>query len=65
MEAYWTTSAQLGVETDRWRAALYADNLFDVRAQLFRLPIGGPGGHFDQTTNRPRTVGFSLKYSFR
>jgi outer membrane receptor protein involved in Fe transport len=64
MDPYWTTQAQLGIENDQWRIALYADNLFDSRAELYRGPPG-PGGHIVELTDRPRTVGLSLRYNFK
>jgi iron complex outermembrane receptor protein len=61
MDPYWTTQAQLGIESGQLRIALYADNLLNERAELARFhTLTGT----TQVSNRPRTVGLSLRYSF-
>ena len=59
--AYTLVDVALGVEKDAWSAELFVDNLTDTRAQL----------HVDTlqyvpkvVTNRPRTIGMRLSYSF-
>ena len=59
--AYTLVDVALGVEKDAWSAELFVDNLTDTRAQL----------HVDTlqyvpkvVTNRPRTIGVRLSYSF-
>jgi iron complex outermembrane receptor protein len=56
LHSYWTSGAQLGVQNDQWRIALYGENLADSRADLFH----GPQGAF---TNRPLTVGLWVRYN--
>ena len=59
--AYTLLDVALGVQKDAWSAELFVDNLTDTRAQL----------HVDTlqyvpkvVTNRPRTIGLRLSYSF-
>jgi outer membrane receptor protein involved in Fe transport len=62
MDPYWTTQAQIGIDSGQLRVALYANNLLDERAALARFPtITG----MKQISNRPRTFGLALKYSFQ
>jgi len=60
-DAYQTGDLRLGLEGDGWSAALFVDNVWDERAELFfsnrwavqRLSI-----------NRPRTFGVQFRYDF-
>jgi outer membrane receptor protein involved in Fe transport len=56
-----TYDASVGVEKDNWTAALYGQNLTDVRADLFEN-----GNQFvtAETINRPRTGGVRFSYKF-
>lgn len=61
MEAYDLVGLQLGLEGERWRLGLFADNLLDERAVLFKDNIFLL--HNRDTVNRPRTVGVTLSWN--
>ena len=48
---------RLGLETDRWRVTLFADNLFDEQAIIRCCRFNG-----EFTTNRPRTIGIRARF---
>ena len=65
MRGYTLTNIQLGIENAHWRLSLYADNLFDTRAQTVIAPGTFPGGGGDEVlVQRPRTFGAWARYSF-
>ena len=59
--AYDLLNIRLGLQSDSWEAALYAENVSDERAVLFFNRIVGD---VRINTVRPRTVGVGLKYRF-
>jgi outer membrane receptor protein involved in Fe transport len=61
MKSYCASQAQLGIGADRFRGAVYVDNLLDQRAQIMLFPSDTGVG---QITIRPRTLGLFLRYSF-
>ena len=58
---YQLGNLRLGVETDRWQLAFFADNLWDERAVLYFNRIVGD---VRINTTRPRTLGVALKGKF-
>ncbi|MDG2004328.1 MAG: TonB-dependent receptor, partial [Novosphingobium sp.] len=59
LDSYTTVALSLGVRADAWGFEVFADNLFDERAQLSGNFI------FDRArivTNRPRTIGFRVSF---
>jgi outer membrane receptor protein involved in Fe transport len=65
MHGYTLTNLQLGIENARWRVALYADNLFDIRGQTLIAPASVPFGGGDEVlVGRPRTFGAWVRYTF-
>lgn len=61
---YVLAGARLGVDIDRWEAALYATNLGDVR-EAVNWTVEAREGIPDRIlTTQPRTVGVSLSYAF-
>ncbi len=56
---YWLGSARLGVESERWDASLYVDNLFD---ELIVNTIASNGAVL--RPGRPRTWGVRVGYTF-
>ena len=77
MDAYWNVNGQVGVQTDQWSLALYANNLLDDKTPRwgqgysdFRDGMyGGQGGQpRDETVFAilppPRLIGLRATYSF-
>jgi outer membrane receptor protein involved in Fe transport len=62
------TNAQLGMDNGSWRMTFYGDNLFDRRNMLWATPSLTPPGTNNNgdlvLVDRPRTLGFWLRYSF-
>jgi outer membrane receptor protein involved in Fe transport len=61
LDSYTVVDFAVGVERDQWNAEIYADNLFDERAQI--------SGNFVNdrariVTNRPLTVGVRIGYEY-
>ncbi len=61
LDSYTTVNLAMGLERDSWNFEVYADNLFDERAQI--------SGNFVNdrariVTNRPLTVGMRVGYSY-
>jgi hypothetical protein len=54
------------MSSDGWSAALFADNVFNRRAELESLfQENLPSAAFNRiVTNQPRTVGIDLTYNF-
>lgn len=70
LDSFSTVNARMGAHiTDRAELVVFADNLTDKRGQLnvFLIP---PGGQLaanllsNTITNRPRTIGLTLRYGF-
>ncbi|MGM0525741.1 MAG: TonB-dependent receptor [Pseudomonadota bacterium] len=60
-DSYNILNAEVGVMKDQWSAKLYIKNLTDERAELF---TNTQDDILRTTTNRPRSVGLSVSYSF-
>ena len=61
LDSYTTVALSAGVQTDEWGLEVYADNLFDERAQLSGTFV------YDRArivTNRPRTIGVRVSYDY-
>ena len=67
LPAYSLTDVRLGLESGRWRAALFVDNLTNARVLLDPQPqINLQTAAFTRyTVNRPITVGLDLIWRFR
>jgi iron complex outermembrane receptor protein len=65
LDSYWTTSASVAFETERWTLEAYVDNPFDSHANTFAFgnPFA-PRGDQAITPLRPRTTGFRLVSRF-
>lgn len=61
MGDYWLASVRTGVTWNQWDADLFVSNATDKRATLYVNQFGGPP-RFE--TNRPRTIGLTLRYAF-
>ena len=62
LPSYSLTDLRIGVSTNKWKAALFADNLFD-KAIIYSIDRQGPT--FESVpTNRPRTIGLNFSYNF-
>jgi outer membrane receptor protein involved in Fe transport len=53
--------ARLGVESDRWTAELYAENLFNEDGSVTAPDLGGA---FNTVRLRPRTIGIQATFKF-
>ncbi len=62
LKGYNTLDAALGYNTDHWSLELYGENLQDTRAELYKDPDNGP---LVTTTNRPRTIGLRVSYTYK
>ena len=60
-DSYSIFNASYGVTMDSWRIKFYIDNITDERATLF---INNMDDIRRISTNRPRTVGMSVNYSY-
>ena len=61
LDSYTTVALSAGVRTNEWSFEVFADNLFDERAELSGNFV------FDRArvvTNRPRTIGFRVSYDY-
>ncbi len=60
------TNVQLGIDNGRWRAALFANNLFDRRNVLGATPSQPPINTNGDVVlvDRPRTMGLWVRYTF-
>lgn len=61
-KSYSTADAAIGFEKSAWRADVSIENLTDKRAQLF---INNQDDIVRTTVNRPRTVSFRIRYSWK
>ncbi|MEM6702765.1 MAG: TonB-dependent receptor [Acidobacteriota bacterium] len=71
VEAVTITNLRIGYGRDKWRAYIFANNLFDERIQTFRnFANVNQDGTLDTFTpgatnvNRPRVVGLAIDFSF-
>jgi iron complex outermembrane recepter protein len=62
LKSYALLNLKLGVESDRWRAELFADNVFDKRTQ--NDAINEVTNILAFVTTRPRTIGMRAGYNF-
>ena len=60
-EAYETGDFRVGLEGERWSAALFVDNFWDERANLF---LSNRWAEQRQSINRPRTFGLQFRYDW-
>jgi outer membrane receptor protein involved in Fe transport len=60
-DSYSLFNASIGAQKDGWRVRLYVDNITDERATLF---INNQDDIQRISTNRPRTIGMSVNYSY-
>lgn len=56
--SYNLVNFRIGLESDRWRITLFADNVFDEQAVIRCCRDNG-----EFTTNRPRTIGIRFRFS--
>lgn len=61
LPAFTTFDAALGFTKDPWLVQLYGENLGDTRAQLYAYYAAS---YKAVTTNRPRTIGLRISYTF-
>ncbi len=60
-DAWSTLDLQIGLETEKWTAALFVDNVADEDAELF---FNNRWAQQRLSTLQPRTYGFNLRYNF-
>jgi len=60
-DAYGLLNLRLGVQNERWTAALFVENATDERAELL---IDNAGVTERITRNRPRTFGMNVRFNF-
>jgi outer membrane receptor protein involved in Fe transport len=60
-EAYDTGDLRVGLEGERWSAAIFVDNFWDERANLF---LSNRWAEQRQSINRPRTFGLQFRYDW-
>lgn len=60
-DSYSLFNTSVGAEKDGWRVRLYVDNVTDERATLF---INNQDDISRISTNRPRTIGMSVNYTY-
>jgi outer membrane receptor protein involved in Fe transport len=58
LDPYTLVNLRTGLEGDRWRVTLFADNVFDEQATVLCCRDNG-----EFTINRPRTIGIRARYS--
>jgi len=61
--SYNIAGLRVGVQGERWEAALFLNNVFDEKAYTFVRDLAVPGV-LTSTVNRPQTVGVNFKASF-
>jgi len=66
VDAYDTVNSRLGIETEEWEVAVFANNLFDEFGTTYvdSINASGPGGWVTDSAIRPRTIGLNVKYNF-
>ncbi len=62
MDSYSLVNFRLGVESERWRAALFVNNLADKRAVIFKDTI--LLRHNRDSVTRPRSIGLNISFNF-
>ncbi len=70
--SYTLTDLSFGMAADNWHFELFADNLFDERAHLYRYAecdvslcvASGAGSHVYSVVTRPRTIGIRFGQRF-
>ena len=60
-DSWETVDIQFGLESDRWTASLFVDNVFDEEAELF---YNNRWAQQRLSVNQPRTLGFNVRYLF-
>jgi iron complex outermembrane recepter protein len=60
-DAYQIGNLRFGLEGDKWSGAVFVDNLWDERANLF---LNNRWKVQRESVNRPRTIGVQVRYSF-
>jgi iron complex outermembrane recepter protein len=60
-DSYTIGNLRLGLEADHWSGSIYADNVWDERANLF---LNNRWKTQRESINRPRTVGVQVRYKF-
>jgi iron complex outermembrane receptor protein len=60
-QRYEIADVRFGLEGDKWTGALFIDNLWDERANLF---LNNRWKVQRQSVNRPRTIGIQFRYRF-
>ncbi len=60
-DAYDTGDLRVGLEGERWSAALFVENIWDERANLF---LSNRWAVQRQSINRPRTFGLQFRYDW-
>jgi len=64
LPSYAIGNLRWGINTDRWEAALYVNNLWDERAFLSVDRERGRSARVGYLTNQPRTYGASFRVNF-
>ena len=64
LPSYALANLRLGLQTDRWQAALYVNNITDKSAVLALDYERGRSARIGYLTNQPRTVGIYGSHSF-
>jgi iron complex outermembrane recepter protein len=60
-DAYQTGDLRFGLDGERWSAALFVDNVWDERANLF---LSNRWAVQRQSINQPRTIGLQFRYDW-
>ena len=61
--AYQIGNLRLGLDGERWSAALFVDNVFDRQGELF-LSNRWREAEPRASTNRPRLYGINVRFTF-
>jgi len=62
MDSYNTVNARVAISSENWQLSLFANNLTDEHAVLFKDTVFLP--HNRDFVNRPRTLGVTLHWNF-
>lgn len=60
-EGYEIVNLRFGLDAERWSGSIYAENLFDERADLF---LNNRWNYQRKSVNTPRTVGVQMHFKF-
>ena len=71
-DKYTLVDLSYGMAADNWHFELFADNIFDKRAHLYRYAecdvslcvASGAGSHIYSVVSRPRTIGIRFGQQF-